>query len=75
MRVPASVRVVCEGEFCRCRALKIVEFEVGSRLERLGEGCFERSWVVELVFPAGTRDLGCGAFCGCARGRFLAVRA
>ena len=58
--VPASVRVVCEGALCRCRVLKIVEFEVGSRLERLGKSCFERvggarAGVFWLFGPEGAR--------------------
>ena len=40
VKFPASVREIGADAFCGCKSLRHVAFATGSRLEKIGGGCF-----------------------------------
>ena len=56
--IPSSVRELGEEAFGGCEGLREVVFEPGSRLERLGESCFEECGLLEIVVPRSVRVVG-----------------
>ena len=63
--VPASVTELGHDAFRGCEQLKRVVFQEGSRLERVGDRCFESSGLEEIALPVVLREVGHGAFDFC----------
>lgn len=55
--VPASVKEIGNGAFCKCKKLKSVIFAEGSRLEKLGAACFSKSGLEKIIIPEGVTEL------------------
>lgn len=63
--IPASVKEIGEGTFCRCKKLKCVTFEEGSQLKKIGRKCFYEAGLKTLVLPGTLREIGSNAFENC----------
>jgi hypothetical protein len=53
------------GVFSGCLRLASVNFESGSRLERIAESTFACSGLISIVIPSSVVILGRSSFCGC----------
>ena len=69
--VPSSVRVLGDDAFSGCEGLSAVFFEPGSRLERIGDCCFQDCKFAEIVIPRSVRAIEEYAFLGCMELRLL----
>ena len=67
MVVPASVKEIGEGAFCKCRELREITFEDGSQLRTIGKRCFEQSGLEEVFLPKSLQCVGEAAFSDCDR--------
>ena len=63
--LPASVMAIESEAFRGCKGLRRVEFAAGSKLEKIGFGCFSGSGLIELSFPEGLTEIGAEAFDDC----------
>ena len=63
--VSSSVRELGTNAFCRCRQLREIVFEPGSRLESIGNYCFIGCGLRELVLPRSLRAIAEAAFQSC----------
>ena len=43
--------------FCECKELSEVVFEEGSRLEKIGRGCFGGTGIRRIVIPKGVTEI------------------
>ena len=59
--------------FRGCEKLKRVTFAEGSRLEKIGAGCFKYSDIEEITFPGTLREIGEDALYNCRRLRVVWV--
>ena len=64
IRIPDSVRELCEGCFKGCWSLHRVTFGPYSSLERIGVSCFEESGVEEVSVPDGAMSCSRAASLG-----------
>ena len=64
--LPASLRMLGNCVFWKCKGLKRVTLPEGSRLETLGEMCFAETGVCEFLAPASLRQIKDGAFQNCS---------
>lgn len=63
IEIPASVEVIGEKAFARCRYLSRITFEPGSRLRTIGKGAFQQTWLLSAVeIPASVETIGDNAF-------------
>jgi hypothetical protein len=63
IRFPASLREIEDRAFIKCWQLRIIEFECGSRLERIGEDAFLLGGDLSpITLPGGVKYIGKGAF-------------
>ena len=60
--IPASVREICAEAFYRCKKLKEVIFEEGSRLEKIEHGCFYSTRIKRIVVPNSVTAIQEGTF-------------
>ncbi|MDR2107025.1 MAG: leucine-rich repeat domain-containing protein [Holosporaceae bacterium] len=66
VQIPASVETLGVGCFYECPLLEIVEFEDGSRLEKIGSGCFSFCKKLKFAFvPEKVKCLEGDCFCNC----------
>jgi hypothetical protein len=63
--IPSSVVVLGQASFWGCKALKVVIFEKGCRLERIGEMVFAWSGIESIAVPSTVVELGTLCFCEC----------
>lgn len=64
---PNTTRWVLDDAFRGCLRLGRVLFADGSRLEKVGSGCFLASGIEEFLAPPSLRQIGPGAFAYCTR--------
>ena len=57
MTIPASVREICTEAFYGCEKLREVIFEEGSKLEKIGRGCFWGTGIQRIVIPKGVTEI------------------
>ena len=57
VRIPDSVRELCDSCFKWCSHLRQVTFGSSSSLERVGVSCFEFSGVEDVVILNGVREI------------------
>lgn len=60
--MPASVREIEVGAFCECRNLRRVTFVPGSKLKKIGIGCFRDSGVERIAIPKEVEEIQNSAF-------------
>ena len=65
VRIPASVRALCESAFEDCAQLKRLEFAQSSALRIIKRAAFRHSGVASLDAPRGLRQIDHAAFAGC----------
>ena len=65
--IPASVTVICSGAFRGCAQLKRVTFQLGSRLEKIGEESFSESGIEEIAIPSSVTIMHAHAFRKCEK--------
>lgn len=65
--VPRSVRELCPFVFERCKRLREVIFEDGSRLRKIGKGCFCGSGLEQITLPSAVEEISVDAFQNCER--------
>ena len=65
VRIPASVRAICESAFEDCAQLKRLDFAKNSALRIIKRAAFRHSGVASLDAPRGLRQIDHAAFAGC----------
>ena len=63
--IPKSVTKIGRCAFQKCIALRRVSFQVGSRLEKIENTCFQGSALEEITIPKGVREIQRDAFKDC----------
>jgi hypothetical protein len=62
IEIPASVEIVCQYCFDKCKSLTTVTFESNSKLQRIEESTFQQSCLTELFLPNSIHFLSGSAF-------------
>ena len=71
--VSSGVRELGARAFAKCRRLREVVFESGSRLERIGDHCFHYSGLRSVAIPRSVRVIDRGAFSDCTELSSLSI--
>lgn len=51
------MREICADAFYKCEKLREVIFEEGSKLEKIGQGCFCNAGIRRIVIPKGVEEI------------------
>lgn len=62
IEIPASVEVIGDRAFARCRRLSRITFEPGSRLRTIGDRAFQNTPLSVVEIPASVETIGSNAF-------------
>lgn len=63
--LPSTLKVLGDKTFYRCKKLKSVTFQNGSKLERIGKRCFAESGLEKITIPNSVTTIYGNAFCEC----------
>ena len=65
MQIPNSVVTLGGMAFYKCKSLKRVSFQDGSKLQRIGRWCFEESALEEFSIPGSVVEISWSVFSDC----------
>ena len=60
--IPSNVMIIGSYAFAGCEGLVKIEFEQGSKLERLDEKCFRETKMQEMALPGKLQTIARNAF-------------
>lgn len=62
---PASLEEIKDYSFTRCNNLKIIMFNIGSKLKIIGKSAFEETEIESIEFPSSLKEIGDLSFYRC----------
>ena len=71
--IPRSVTKIENSAFSKCKSLKEVVFEEGSKLEEIEGYCFRSSGLEEITLPKALKNVSIEAFKNCGNLRTIYV--